>query len=71
MKQLVLKALNSGYKHIDCAAIYQNEKQVGEAFSEYFATHDRKGVFVTGKLWNTDHSPANVRNACLKSLSDL
>jgi len=64
-------ALASGYKHIDCAAIYANEAEIGEAFTESFKNINRKDVFITSKLWNTEHAPEDVKKACLKTLKDL
>lgn len=57
VKEAVKVALQVGYRHIDCAAIYGNEKEVGEALKEAFAgnTVKREEVFVTSKLWNTKH----------------
>ncbi|XP_026106264.1 aldo-keto reductase family 1 member A1-A isoform X2 [Carassius auratus] len=62
VKQAVLAALDCDYRHIDCAAAYSNEPEVGQALSE------RLGE---GKLWNTKHHPDDVEEACKKSLSDL
>lgn len=61
----------AGYKHIDCAHIYRNEKEIGEAFRESFASVKREDIFITSKLWNTDHRPQDVEKACRKTLSDL
>lgn len=62
----------AGYKHIDCASIYGNEKEIGEVFGDVFASQvKREEVFVTSKLWNTDHRPEDVEKACKKTLSDL
>jgi diketogulonate reductase-like aldo/keto reductase len=57
VKEAVRVALEVGYRHIDCAAIYGNEKEVGEAFKEAFAANivKREDLFVTSKLWNTKH----------------
>jgi len=65
--------LDSNYKHIDCAKDYGNEKEVGEAFSKVFSggSVKRADVFITSKLWNTDHHPDNVETACKQTLSDL
>ncbi|MEJ2003633.1 MAG: aldo/keto reductase [Cyclobacteriaceae bacterium] len=69
----VTEALKSGYRHIDCAAIYGNEKEIGtalkNAFSEKIA--DRNEVFVTSKLWNTMHHPDDVEKALKTTLDDL
>lgn len=65
--------LNLGYRHIDCAHIYGNEKEIGEAFKNIFSSDKilRKDVFITSKLWNTEHHPDNVEKACRKSLEDF
>lgn len=52
-KRTVLAALNEGYRHIDTAMIYGNEKDVGAAIKE--SGLPRAEVFVTTKLWNQDH----------------
>lgn len=62
----------AGYTHIDCAFIYRNEKEVGEAFTASFKQGiKREDIFITSKLWNTDHRPEQVEKACKKTLSDL
>lgn len=74
VKQAVLAALDCGYRHIDCAAAYSNEREVGEALSEQLGEGKplrREDIFVTSKLWNTKHHPDDVEEACKKSLSDL
>ena len=55
--QAVLWALEAGYRHIDCAAIYQNEKEVGDALKKAFKDGivTREEVWVTSKLWNNAH----------------
>jgi len=62
-----------GYTHIDCAAIYENEAEIGEALSSVFSRGSvkREDVFITSKLWNTEHDPTRVRHACEKTLKDL
>jgi alcohol dehydrogenase (NADP+) len=68
----VTTALAAGYRHIDCAAIYGNEGEVGEALAAAFAGGlARKDVFVTSKLWNSEKAPADVKPALLKTLADL
>jgi len=63
----VLKALEVGYRHIDTAMIYGNEVGVGRAVRE--SGLPRKEIFVTTKLWNTDHERA--REALEESLERL
>jgi diketogulonate reductase-like aldo/keto reductase len=62
-------ALRAGYRHIDCAAIYRNENEVGEGIRK--SGVKREDIFVTGKLWNTEHRPEDVEAGLDKSLADL
>ncbi|CAI3968946.1 MAG: aldo/keto reductase [Pseudomonadota bacterium] len=67
------QAIKAGYRHLDCAADYGNEKEVGEgikrAIDEGLCT--REELWVTSKLWNTFHAPEHVGLALEKTLSDL
>jgi len=63
--------VEAGYRHIDCASVYRNEKEIGNAFKEVFNTVKREDIFITSKLWNTDHKPEDVEEACRKTLLDL
>lgn len=58
-------ALESGFRHFDCAERYRNEAQIGVAFQEVFAAGKirREDVFITTKLWNTNHRPERVQPA--------
>ncbi|ORX59359.1 aldehyde reductase [Piromyces finnis] len=69
----ILDALKNGYKHIDGAYVYANEKEVGKAYHEAFTTGGikREDIFITSKLWNTRHTPSDVKPAFEKTLSDL
>ena len=57
VKSAVKSALKVGYKHIDCAAIYGNEKEVGEGLTESFAENvvKREDVFITSKTFPRLH----------------
>ena len=69
----VKTALENGYRHIDCAAIYGNEAEIGAVFAEAFASGlvKREDLFVTSKLWNSEHAPSDVRPALELSLKEL
>lgn len=68
-ERAVLTAFETGYRHIDTATIYRNEKEVGSALKNSGLT--REDVFVTGKLWNTDQGFETALEACKKSLELL
>lgn len=62
VKAAVIAAVKSGYRHIDCAAIYKNEEEVGAALTELFAD----GVVRRDELWITSkHVKAIERHACV------
>jgi alcohol dehydrogenase (NADP+) len=69
----VQKAIELGYRHIDCAAIYGNEREIGMALKEAMASGQvkREELFITSKLWNNAHKRSDVVGAIEKSLSDL
>ena len=67
--QAVLEALKAGYRHIDTAAIYQNEESVGRAIRD--SGIPRQEIFVTTKLWNTNHSYEEARQAFEQSMEKL
>jgi len=67
-------ALDAGYRHIDCAACYGNEDEVGKVFGEKLVAGGavkREDVFITSKLWNSEHKPKWVLPACKQTLADL
>lgn len=65
----VRKALECGYRHIDTAAIYGNEKSVGQGIAE--SGIDRRSLFITTKLWNSERGYDSTIRAFEKSLDDL
>ncbi|HEY5207586.1 MAG TPA: aldo/keto reductase [Roseiarcus sp.] len=64
-KQATKTALEVGFRHFDCAERYRNEGAIGEAMQEVFKAGAirREDVFVTTKLWNTNHRPERVKAA--------
>ncbi|QKX54710.1 uncharacterized protein TRUGW13939_01798, partial [Talaromyces rugulosus] len=65
--EAVKHALKSGYRHIDCALIYQNEKEVGEAVKA--SGVPREDIFITSKVWNTYQT--DVATGLAQTLKDL
>ncbi len=65
--------LEGGYRHIDCAHVYNNEQEIGQVFKKIFTSGQvkREDVFITSKLWNTVHAQADVAGACQQTLQDL
>ena len=70
--EAVMGATQVGYRHIDCAAVYGNESLIGQALEGVRAGGvDRADLFITSKLWNDKHQPADVRPTFERSLRDL
>jgi diketogulonate reductase-like aldo/keto reductase len=70
--EAVKGAVQVGYRHIDCAAVYGNEQQIGNALHEVMSGGIRREeLWLTSKLWNDKHAEAEVIPACEKSLKDL
>ncbi|KAF2180421.1 glycerol dehydrogenase Gcy1 [Zopfia rhizophila CBS 207.26] len=67
----VRTAIRAGYRHLDCAPLYWNEKEVGQALTEVLKETGipRSDLFITTKLWSSQHS--QVEPALRKSLVDL
>jgi diketogulonate reductase-like aldo/keto reductase len=68
-QQAVSAALHLGYRHIDTARAYRNERDVGEAVRQ--SGVERKELFITTKLWNADHGYDASIKACRQSINNL
>jgi diketogulonate reductase-like aldo/keto reductase len=70
---LVEEAARAGYRHFDCASDYGNEAAVGTGLQSVIrsGTARREDLWVTSKLWNTNHRREHVRAGCERSLRDL
>lgn len=66
-------AIEAGFRHFDCAERYRNENAVGEALQAGLTARGiaREDIFVTTKLWNTNHRPERVGPAFEASLARL
>ena len=70
--QAVIGAASVGYRHFDCASVYQNEHLVGESLRQIMAGGiKREELWVTSKVWNDMHGDGQVIASCRKSLKDL
>ena len=69
--QAVKTAIKMGYRHIDCASVYGNEKEIGVILQEVFAEGivKREDLWITSKVWNDKHK--EVVQSCKQSLADL
>ncbi|KAH7022247.1 NADP-dependent oxidoreductase domain-containing protein [Ilyonectria destructans] len=70
----VYEALKAGYRHLDLAKIYQNQREVGEGIKKALAEVPglkREDIFITSKLWNNSHEPEKVEAALDDTLEEL
>jgi alcohol dehydrogenase (NADP+) len=73
VKKAVKYVLKVGYGHIDCVAVYGNEEEVGEVLKDVFdeGIIFRHDIWITSKLWNTNHKKEDVKPALELILKDL
>jgi alcohol dehydrogenase (NADP+) len=73
MRTATRAALDAGYRHLDCAERYRNEPDIGDVLQAYYAASglSRQNIFITTKLWNTNHRPERVEAAFERSRERL
>jgi alcohol dehydrogenase (NADP+) len=65
-------AIEVGYRHLDCAAVYRNEDRIGDVLADWFHRGlRREELWITSKLWNDRHGEQDVIPACEQSIRDL
>lgn len=71
----VFEALKAGYRHLDLAKVYGNQKEIARALKKAFDGGvpglKREDVFITSKLWNSQHRPKDVPAALDDCLAEL
>ncbi|XP_052058763.1 aldo-keto reductase family 1 member B1-like [Mytilus californianus] len=74
VRKAVKYAIDIGYRSVDCAYAYENEKEVGDGIQAKLddgTIKDKKEMFITTKLWNTHHNPRHIKENFQKSLDNL
>ncbi|PLB47588.1 Aldo/keto reductase [Aspergillus steynii IBT 23096] len=72
--EAVYHALKAGYRHLDLATIYQNQREVAEGIKRAYKDVPglkREDIFITSKLWNSQHHPDDVEKALDECLAEL
>jgi alcohol dehydrogenase (NADP+) len=69
----VYEAVLMGYRHIDCASVYGNEKEIGQALAKLISSGliKREELWITSKVWNNMHDEGQVIASCKQTLADL
>ncbi len=69
----VREGLAAGYRHIDCASVYGNEREIGAVLREALESGSvrREDLWITSKVWNDRHGDGDVLLSCAQSLKDL
>lgn len=69
--ETVKKAIEGGYRHIDCASVYGNEKEIGKSLNACLSEGivKREELWITSKVWNDKHD--QVIESCKQTLNDL
>ncbi|CAC5380977.1 AKR1B [Mytilus coruscus] len=74
VRDAVKYAIDIGYRSVDCAYAYENEKEVGDGIQAKLddgTIKDKKEIFITTKLWDTHHNPRHIKENFQKSLDNL
>lgn len=69
----VRDAISRGYRHLDCASVYGNEKEIGRALKDVFdgGLVKREELWITSKVWNDKHGDGDVLISCANTLEEL
>ncbi|PSP64422.1 alcohol dehydrogenase [Halobacteriales archaeon QH_8_64_26] len=70
LRESIEVALDAGYRLLDCAELYGNERRIGEILARP-GSPDREALFLLSKVWNTNHAPEHLRAACDRSRKAL
>ncbi|MEX0890348.1 MAG: aldo/keto reductase [Balneolaceae bacterium] len=68
-RQVIQRAVETGYRHIDTAQMYQNEREIGQAINS--STIPREEIFLTTKVWHTDLAHDDLLQSVEDSLREL